>query len=101
MKPEDKKLFWATEEEVLNWFASRLCGLFKRYGPEGINGPEFELLTNKDIKTTVTRPRFRKDLRAFGLTWEDVYILAIEKYQEEEQKSNEEIVRAVGKGIFH
>jgi len=71
------KTFFATDEQAMNWFVKRLYGLFKGFGPVGIDGPDFDLLTNQEIKIRVIRPQFQKDLLTYGLTWEDLYTLAI------------------------
>jgi len=76
VKPEEKT-FFATDEQAMNWFVKRLYSLFKGFGPVGIDGPDFDLLTNQEIKIRVIRPQFQKDLLTYGLTWEDLYTLAI------------------------
>ena len=98
---DKKPVFWGPDEAVLNWFLSRLAGLFKRYGAKNISPTDFDLLEHEKLKQVIARPQFQKDLKVLGIAWEDLFTLALEKAQEEEQKSNEEIVRTVGKGIFH
>jgi len=75
---KDKKpIFRGPDKAVLNWFVTRLAGLFKGFGLVGIDGPDFDLLTNQEIKIRVIRPQFQKELLTYGLTWEDLYTLAI------------------------